>query len=503
MAKQDAISQTSNTDLIVVGAGSAGCQLASKLASEHGFCVQLVEAPADQASLPDRQRPARWLNLLASCEDWNLPTQPNPQLSGRAMPWPRGRGLGGSSRINAMIWFPPTEQDFQTLIRASGGSWQRNELQQAYEAARNLVAPETPRWLSESAKRFLEATSATQNAEPMVYQRVNRRGQRWNPAQLLQATGQGSIEVLRGEVENILWDHDRAIGVRLRSGDSYEDLRSRHGVVLCAGTIGSPTILLRSGVGPRDSLKEHQVDVRVDCEHVGQHLQDHLIMPVIYETRGTPFPSQPSTRELARWQTMGQGAISSNLAECGGLFCDQKFQLHVTPTNYLTYPKQSAKAVMTLGISLSQPTSRGSLQLSKESSNDPPRIQTGYLSTADDREQMIQAVQFTRDLVQETSLASWVVRETTPGAKRVDEEAIGKAIARYSQTLYHPVGTNRLGPPGQSVVDCNFRVQQTTGLWVADASVLPIVTLGNPNSMVMTLALLASQEIREIIDQTS
>ena len=492
----------SRTDFIVVGAGSAGCMVASRLAQEHGFRVTLVEPPADPAPTIDLQRPSRWLNLLGSGDDWDLRTEPSAALAGRKLAWPRGRGLGGSSRINAMIWFPPTKRDVQMLIDASGHQWTAEELNTAFRSTLALVRPERPRWLSEASRRFLSAAGERSDATVMVYDRVNRLGRRWNPASLLgeddshDDSHESVVDVVRATADRLIWDDDRAIGIRVIQGSTVNELRSERGIVLCGGTIATPAILMRSGIGPRDSLSRRKIEVRVENSMVGQNLQDHLIMPVIFRTQSKhSFSTEPSVGDIARWQVMGTGPVASNIAECGGLFRDDAFQIHVTPTNYLTYPKPNATPTMTAGINVTQPSSRGSIQLHGNHPSQPPLIHSGYLLDETDRASTIRGVRLVRRLASETSLASWIEAEDVPGSKRQSDESIARSIARYAQTLYHPVGTSLMGCRPDSVVDANFAVRETRQLWVADASVLPRITVGNPCATVMLLAWLAAARV--------
>ncbi len=490
-------------DLIVVGAGSAGCVMASRLARQHGLRVTLVEPPSIEAPAIDHQRPARWLNLLGSSDDWNLQTQSSDRLAGRQLIWPRGRGLGGSSRINAMIWFPPTDHDLRMLVAASGGRWTLPELASAYELTRELIAPQQPLWLSEASRRFMQAARDLPDSTPMIYSRVNRQGRRWNPASLL-GRGDGEcqrVEVVRAAVDRIVWDRDRAVGVRVARGGSSSQLVSRHGVVLCGGTIATPTILMRSGIGPQDELARHKIDVRCAHPSVGAHLQDHLIMPVIFETKSTDvFTLNASVRDTARWQTIGAGPIGSNVAESGGLFSNAAVQIHITPTNYLTFPNESVASVMTVGVNLTQPRSRGSVTVASKELQIPPCIRPNYLADESDLAGTIEAVQLARRIAFETCFAEWIAREVLPGPKRESDASIAKSIARYAQTLYHPAGTCRMGPQTDSVVDSEFALRGTEGLWIADASVLPRLTHGNPNATVMTLATLAADAVKRQIE---
>jgi len=484
---------------IVVGAGSAGCMIASQLARAIGqgrSGVTLVEPAGEPAPRINRERPARWIHLLRSGDDWNLATEKSERLANRTLRWPRGRGLGGSSRINAMIWFPPTQMDLEMLVAASGGQLTLPELQTSFREVTKLTCPEHPAWLSEASHRFLEATSQWNDSSPMVYARLNRQGRRWNPADLLTAGRQnGSIQIRRAMVDRMIWKDDRIIGVETRDKHGVNSIHARKGVILCAGSIATPAILLRSGIGPRNELKRLGIKLRRDTDLVGNNLRDHLIMPVIFQVRSGHFPVRSSTRSLAQWQTIGSGPLASNLAECGGLFQNNTIQIHVTPTHYLTHPKQAEHAFMTIGVSATQPQSMGQIQLTASDARAPLRIDACYLKEPDDLTTTIKGVELARRLVKDTSLSQWVVSESIPGMHRGTARDLEKAIARYSQTLYHPACTCPLGSDSDSIITPNFSVQGVDQGWVADACILPGLTHGNPNATVMLLAYSAAQRI--------
>lgn len=490
-------------EFLIVGGGSAGCVLAHELVVRHGRRVTLIEPESATAPAADRQRPARWLHLLGSAEDWNLPTAACDQLAGRAIRWPRGRGLGGSSRLNAMIWFPPTAGDLQRLADAADGHWRAEELREAAVRAEMLAQPESPRWLSEASRRFLEAAREIAGAEPIAYRRSNRGGRRWTPAALLEGAGHpavptsggaaGKLRILRASVARVLWQGDVACGVEVDDRGQRRQLTASQGVVLCAGAIGTPAILMRSGVGPRQPLRALGIEVRIPREAVGGNLQDHLIMPVVFRLeRRWKFDPGWTLRDLAHWQHAGGGRLTSNIAEVGGLFDDQRVQIHVTPTHYLAYPASAAPPAMTLGVSVTQPASRGRVTIRSADPAVPPEIEPGYLSEPCDLDATVEAVRRARAIAEQPPLAGWVGEEMVPGAKRSSEAQLSKAIARYAQTLYHPVGTCALGSEAASAVDAKFRVRGAEKLWVVDASTLPGLTLGNPNATVMALAVHAA-----------
>ncbi len=504
-------------DIIVVGAGSAGCLLANQLVRRTGFNVVLLEPTSKSAQAIDRQRPSRWLGLLGSDEDWNLATEPNPALAGRVLRWPRGRGLGGCGRINAMIWFPPSRQDFQTWSTASGGAWSLSELNESLAEVTRLVQPEPARWLSEPSRCFLEAARHGNHDGAMVYDRVCRGGRRWTPAELLLegnpaelsegdaaelrgGGSRGALKIIRATVQRVLWSGDKAIGVQLQNGSSGEQLRCRHGVVLCAGSIASPAILMRSGLGPKEVLVDAGIDCRRDAHHVGGGLQDHLIMPVIFGIDSQlRFDPRASMRDLARWQTTGGGPVSSNIAECGGLFNDGKYQIHVTPTHYLTHPKPNSPAAMTMAVNVTAPASRGRITITSPDARQSPQIETGCLSDDRDLQATIDGVRLCREIAEIEPLAGLLRGELLPGLRRVDDELIAKSVRRFAQTLYHPLGTCRMGADPDSVVEASLRVRGVENLWIADASILPSMTTGNPNAAVMTVAVRCWQMMADTI----
>ncbi len=480
------------SDIIIIGAGSAGCTLAHLLSDQHGFSVTLIEPATIEtpqtflAPEIDRTRPARWLKLLAGPNDWDYATVASKSLAGRALNCPRGRGMGGSSRINAMIWFPPTHDDFKRFSAAAADArWSTESLRSAYQSAERLVQPEPARWISEPAQRFLRAASPLGHA--MAYPRMNRDGRRWTPAALL--LNSPGVQTIRATVDRIRFRDNRAIGVELADGTQISASKQ---VILSAGSIASPTILMRSGIGPRDGLRDAGVKAWLDAPDVGQHLQDHLVMPVIFSIdAGTRFDLNVSPRDLARFDVLGQGPLTSNIAEAGGLFANDAIQIHVTPTHYLRFPQPNAASAMTIAVNATQPTSRGHVAIRSRNASDPPQIDPNYLADREDVETTIAGVKLARAIAMQLPLQNWIGPELLPGSKRTSDEGIAKSISRYAQTLYHPVGTCGLG----RVVDANLSVIGTERLSVVDASVFPEVTVGNPNAMVMTLATLFANQI--------
>lgn len=509
-------------DYLIVGGGTAGCVVARVLA-ERGYRVTIVEAGGVQT--PPPRRPADYLRSFGTQNDWGFATVPQIELAGRRIHQPRGRGPGGSTRINALIWYPPRASDLQMLAEAGGTDWDADRLGASFEAVTAWVRPEPPRWLSAASRRFLELTRPAIHP-PHAFARMSNRSGRMTAADLL--ADSASIVWVNGLAERLLYagaspagdigtrrgDLPRVTGVEVRQF-GFPDTRpilADRGVILCGGAIGSPTLLLRSGIGPADMLNPCGIVPRVLSEEVGRHLIDHLIMPVIFGLPpGEKFPTRFSVRDLARWQVAATGPASSNLAEAGAIYalptrnddpqgCSRnladddseqdrdQFQVHLTPTHYLLHPADRTPAAMTIGVNLCRPRSRGRLTIRSADPRIPPDIDPLYLTDESDRTGLVAAVGVARELAQEKLFAGWAGEELLPGAKRSSFEGTLQAIRRFSQSLYHPVGTCRMATDGNGVVDSACRVLGTVGLYVVDASVLPDIPSVNPNATVMTLA---------------
>lgn len=482
-------------DYVVLGAGSAGCVVARRLA--ENATVLLIEAGAGGRH-PHIDRPADYLRRFATADDWDFATTRQPHLSGRVVRLPRGRGPGGSTRINASIWMEPRLECLQSLEEVGGSTWSVTDLQQALATVTAQVRPEPPRWLSVASGHFLAAATQA-GCAPMVHTRMNRRGRRWTAADAWLADGPPSLtQTTSRTAARLVLRDSRAVGVVVDGDQGEEVFAARRDVILCCGAVQTPELLWRSGIGPRDQLQRLGIECVVDAPGVGEGLQDHLIMPVIF---GLPneamFPAIWSPRQLARWQATGTGPVASNLAECGSFAGDAAapVQIHVTPTDYLRHPAATAGAAMTIGVTLSRPHSRGRVWLDTADSHVPPRIDPAYLSDPRDAEAMVAAVQLARGIAHTEPLRSWLLSERTPGEERTTEEGLLRAVRRLSQTLYHLAGSCRMGRGADAVVDSHLRVIGTEGLRIVDASILPGVPRANPNALLMAVAWHAAERI--------
>lgn len=493
------------SDFLVVGAGSAGCIVARVLA-EAGYRVRMLEAGPPQ---PPRRRPAEYLHAFDTAEDWGYRTLPQAELANRRLHWPRGRGPGGSTRINAMIWYPPRACDLQMLCAHGGDDWTVSQLAESLRQVTDWVQPQPPRWLSAASERFFNCRERPAVEPPAAFARMGGRSGRRTAADLLNESSApaAAIEIVTAQVDRVLFRADRAIGVQTAATDQETALSwyAERAVILCGGSIASPLVLLRSGIGPGEELRSAGIAVRYDSPDVGRHLTDHLIMPVVFALPNNKrFPAPFTTGDLARWQIGGTGPIASNLAEAGAIYGltdggpndRAEFQVHLTPTHYLLHPHPQAPAAMTIGVNLCRPQSRGQIRLTAADPAAPPAIDPAYLSAAADAELLVAAVAGARDLAAAAALQPLIGEELVPGAGRTSAAATLKAIRRFAQTLYHPVGTCRLGNDSGSVVDPRCRVRGCDGLYVIDAAVLPQIPSVNPNATVMMLAHHAASKLK-------
>ncbi|MEM6978417.1 MAG: GMC family oxidoreductase [Planctomycetota bacterium] len=447
--------------LTILGGGLCGCLLAKAWADSGGH-AEIIEAGP---STPPNRRPAEWLGTLAGPNDWGYQTVPQKHLAERRLNWPRGRGLGGSTRINAMIWMPPSAEDIAMLARVG---LDPDHLARDADRARDWVQPEQPRYLSQPTKQFLDAKPLP---GAVAFGRTNHNGRRWTSADCLESwdatTGKKRISVLRHRITRLRLSDRRVMALETSTNDLIKVDR----LAIALGAVDTPRLLQRSGF-----------------DSVGDNLHDHLIMPVVYGLNENAFRGSAwSVSEIAQWQHGGVGPIASNVAECGGFDQNRTLQFHVTPTHYLRYPNRITPA-MTLGVNLCTPRSRGSIRTSSEGTL---QIDPGYQTDADDRDKLRTGVRRARELIAFSDLRDYVTDELIPGPRKQDDHALEASIARYAQTLYHPGGTCAIGRH----VDACFGLVGVDNCFVVDASILPQPTMANPSATLAMLAIHAASQI--------
>jgi choline dehydrogenase len=512
-------------DYIIVGAGSAGCVLATRLSADSGVSVLLLEAgPSDDAE--EIHAPAAMNRLFQTAYDWNYLTVPQHRAAGRSIYWPRGRVLGGSSSIDAMIYIRGSRHDFQSWRDEHGCTgWGYEDLMpyfrraednsrgaSAYHGQGGPLSVTDVRYKSAACEAFIAAAQeqgAAANDDfngPRQdgvgwYQVTQRGGRRCSAATayLHPAMSRPNLTVLTDAlVTNVIIEGGQATGVTyLRKGQA-ETARANAEVILSGGAINSPQLLMLSGIGPADHLIETGIGVLADSPWVGANLSDHPVLPVIWSTpRVRGLWEKTGNANVLRWQLTHRGPLTSNVAESGGFAHSEAglpapdLQLHALPAPYknqgLADPAQRAMSVL---VGLVDVGSRGRIRLRGTDPRHRPAIDPGYLSDDRDARALAAGLKMAREFVTARAMAAVCRSELAPGAHVRSDAELLRYVQTSVVTLNHPVGTCAMGGESRrnSVVDPELRVRGVAGLRVVDASVMPSVPRGNTNAPTIAIA---------------
>ena len=512
-------------DYIIVGAGSAGCVLAARLSADSGVSVLLLEAGlADDAD--EIRAPAAVNRLFQTAYDWNYLTVPQHRAAGRTVYWPRGKVLGGSSSINAMIYIRGNRHDFQAWKDEHGCvGWGYEDLMPYFRRAEDNsrgaspyhgtggpLAVTDPRYKSQACAAFI-AAAQEQGAKANDdfngprqdgvgwYQLTQRNGQRCSAATayLHPALSRPNLTVLTDAlVTSVIIEGGHATGVRYLHHGEPQTARANAEVILSGGAVNSPQLLMLSGIGPAEHLIEMGIDVHADLRGVGGNLSDHPVLPVIWSTpkiRG--LWEKASNTSLLRWQLTHRGPLTSNVAESGGFAHSEPglpapdLQLHVLPAPYQNQGlADPARRAMTVLVGLVDVASRGRIRLRSADPRHRPAIDPGYLSDERDGRALAAGLKLAREFVTARPMAAICSSELAPGAHVRSDAELLNYVRSSVVTLYHPVGTCTMGGDSRwnSVVDLELRVRGVTGLRVVDASVMPVVPRGNTNAPTIAIA---------------
>ncbi|WP_372789932.1 GMC family oxidoreductase [Paraconexibacter sp.] len=507
-------------DVVIVGGGSAGCVLAARLSEDPSTRVLLLEAGPEKASKEVRI-PAAFPKLFKTDRDWNYETEPQPGLDGRRVFTPRGRMLGGCSAMNAMMQIPGHRQDQEDWVAEGAEGWGPRELAPYRERAHRAQSPRFPRSLNPLSQAFLEA--AQQDGLPLsgpltsdepdgvaVTPLAQRRGMRRTAADayLTPARERPNLEVRCGVVvDRVLFEGRRATGVAFTdaAGAAHTANAARE-VILSAGALNTPQVLMRSGVGPADHLAELDIDVVLDSPQVGEHLQDHLVALV---TAATPTPTSlfaaEKPAELVRFLARRTGMLTSNVGEIAAFarsddgLAAPDYELIFAPVLFEGEGLVDAEEHgISVGVVLLRPESRGRVRLASRDARVAPIVDPNYFGDPDghDMRVMVAGVRRAREILRRPAFAQHLGRERFPGSQLQTDEEIASGVRKIAHTLYHPVGTCRIGGGGQGVVDSELRVQGLDALRIVDASVLPSLPRGHTHGTVQAVAERAADLIR-------
>ncbi len=515
-----------NFDYIIVGAGSAGCVLANRLSADRAVRVLLLEAGGRDDSFLIRM-PAGIGRLATPKVNWLYETVPQAEMAGRRMFWPRGKTLGGSSSLNAMVYIRGQPGDYDHWRDCGNSGWGYGQVLGYFRRAENneVIADDSHgragplnvcdrRYTNPLSRVFVEAAAAaglTRNPDfngrrqsgAGLYQVTQKNGRRCSAATayLHPVLHRPNLTVITGALaQRILLHGQRATGVAYAHQGAAKEIRADREVLVSAGAVNSPQLLLLSGIGPAQDLRSLGIAVRHDLPGVGKNLQDHLDINVIHAC-SKPITLDGAARGLGALKTalqfavLGNGPGVSNIAEAGAFLQSRPaaatpdVQLHFIPAYVVDHGRRKMPGHgMTLHVCYLRPGSRGEIRLRSADPADAPLIDPRYLSVADDLTPLIAGVRRAREIYAQAPFRRYIGAEVFPGTNRQSDAEIGEFIRSAAETEYHPVGTCRMGNDAQAVVDPQLRVRGVDALRVVDASIMPTLISGNTNAPTIMIA---------------
>lgn len=509
--------------------------LANRLSADGRFKVLMLEAGGRDWH-PFVHMPAGLAKLVGfKSMNWNYQTEPEAQLDNRRLYWPRGRLLGGSSSINAMCYIRGQRADYDAWAAAGNRGWSWSEVlpyfrrsednqrgADALHGTGGQLSVEDLRHTNPLSHAFVDAAIAAGHPRNLdfngpeqrgfgFYQVTQRNGQRCSTAAgyLREAGGRANLTVItHAQATRVLFSHQRAVGVEVRIGRKLHRFEAAREVLLSGGAINSPQLLMLSGVGPADHLRDHGIGVRIAAPGVGRNLHDHLDICVLRHCKQPITYDRPNDLMVAFNYYFGRrGLGTSNIAESGGFACSRlatdgrpDLQFHFVPAMLDDHGRNRLPGYgFTLHACQLRPGSRGHITLASADPMLAPRIVANYLSAPEDLPTMLEGIRTTREIFAASPLAAYAADEFVPGPGVTSDADLSAFVRRKAETIYHPVGTCRMGSDNDAVVDHELRVRGTQGLRVVDASIMPTLVSGNTNAPVVMIAEKASEMILQAV----
>jgi choline dehydrogenase-like flavoprotein len=525
-------------DYVIVGGGSAGCVLAGRLSADPATSVCLLEAGPGDDSIVCRVPFATALLMPRRWRNWAFHTEPQAALGGRRGYQPRGRMLGGSSGLNAMIYTRGHPGDYDDWAALGARGWAFADVLPYFKRAEgnerldgplhgrdgplnvaDLVSPNPINDLFVDACAHLQIAANSDFNGPVqegvgLYQVTQRNGERWSAARAYlpsEARSRPNLHIAtRSRALRAVLDGRRATGVVCRIGARQQTIAARRAVILSAGAFQSPQLLLLSGIGPPEELARHGIAVAHELPGVGQNLQDHVDLALLYRARDprlfgyTPRALARLPGEAWRWWRQRKGLLTTNFAESGGFIktdpslARPDIQLHFVIGIVDDHARKPHFATgYTLHTCVLRPRSRGTVALRDADPMSPPRIDPRFLSEPADLEVLLRGAKIARRIMEAQPFRALAPTELYTAELR-DDDGLRAAIRARADTIYHPVGTCRMGAADDpmAVVDPSLRVQGLQGLYVVDASVMPTIVGGNTNAPVIMIAEKAADLLR-------
>ncbi|MGE5511453.1 MAG: GMC family oxidoreductase [Bacteroidota bacterium] len=523
-------------DYVIVGAGSAGCVLANRLSQDGAKVVLLEAGPTDWH--PMIHVPAGVLKLLYNKRvNWLYGTEPEAGVGNRSIHWPRGRVLGGSSSINGMLFVRGNAADYDSWAQMGCRGWTYEECLPHFKSIERY-APGDDRFRGKSGPlliedyrtilplthRFVEAAQQAgfpftrdlsgEQMEGVGYSQMSRNGRlRGSTARtfLAEARARPNLKVETNAIATrLLFEGKRCTGVAFRQNGQDREIKAAREVIVSGGTINSPHLLQISGIGPAAHLKSIGVDVVHDLPGVGSNLSDHYAVRISQRVRNAVSINELSRLprllpEIARWLTVGRGALTFGVSSAQ-VFCRSRdglaspdIQLLFSPASYdeNKFGTLERKPGVTIAVSIARPESRGTIMAKSPDPLDRPAIRPNYLSAPGDLRVSMAGIRHARRIFAQPAFAAHRVEEIFPGPGIQSETQLEDFIRRSGTTIYHPVGTCKMGEDPMAVVDSRLRVRGIGGLRVIDASIMPAVTTGNTNGPTIMIAEKGAAMIRE------